>query len=111
LFSLTIVCTGHPSIEEGTFGLNTVQRKCLKVSQRDPVVVSRYIYISILVYAEFQVFATCSTLDQMVKMFFFRFIPNEVGFELILLNLEIDFVKNRGNKEEVCSVSSVCAKR
>ena len=31
-----------------------------------------------------------------------RFIPPEEGFKLILLNLEIDFVKNRGNREEVC---------
>jgi hypothetical protein len=55
------------------------------------------------------VFATCSTLDQVVKLSF-RFIPNEVGFKLILLNLEIHFVKNRGNREEVCSVTSLCAK-
>jgi hypothetical protein len=66
--------------------------------------------VYILVYAEFQVFATSNTLDPMVKIFF-RFITNEVGFKLILLNLEIDFVKNRGNREEVCSVSSVCVKR
>lgn len=69
-FSAVFTVQSHQLVEEGTFGLNIAQRKCLKVTQRDPVTVT-------------------------------SFIPPELGFKLVLLTFEVEFVRNRGKSEEL----------
>eukprot|EP00250_Pteridium_aquilinum_P005582 c15654_g1_i1 orf=195-2447(+) len=71
--SAVFTVQSHQSLEEGTLALNLIQRKYLKVSQRD-----------------------------LIKVSSFR--PPDVGFKLIVLTFEVDFVKGRGKAEELDAV-------